>query len=176
MACSCNNSYYNLPCCCPTEPVITTTTTACPDGTICEEVMQSDCIVYNGYDLACYGIAPGTNLTTILQTLILLLPGCTTTTTTPVTTTTTIFSSESICLRHSTVNCAAACSASCTTYYMSSQCHTYFLTHNASHMLGCYIYLDAGLTQPAPVGFYSYDQMCIILGHLPGEVTGVTNC
>jgi hypothetical protein len=176
MACSCNNSYYNLPCCCPTEPLITTTTTLCPDGTICEEVLQSDCIIYNGYDLGCYGIAPGSSLTTILQTLILLLPGCSTTTTEPPVSTTTIFSSQPICLRYSTTSCATACISECTNYYLSSSCYTAFVTHNAFNMLNCYIYLDAGLTQPAPLGFYSYDQMCIILGHVPGEITGVTNC
>lgn len=76
MACSCNNSYYNLPCCCPTEPATTTTTTLCPDGTICEEVIQSDCVIYNGFDLSCYGIEQGVSLTSILQTLLDLLPGC----------------------------------------------------------------------------------------------------
>lgn len=174
MSCNCNNSYYNLPCCCPTEPLITTTTTSCPDGTICDEVMQSDCIIYNGYDLGCYGIAPGSSLTTILQTLILLLPGCSTTTTEPVSTTT-IFSSQPICLRYSTVNCAGACDADCTTHYLSSGCYTAFVTHNATNMLGCKIYLDSGLTQSAPGGYYSYDLMCIYVNS-GGEVTGITNC
>jgi len=77
MACSCNNSYYNLPCCCPTEPTTTTTTTLCPDGTICEEVIQSDCVIYNGFDLSCYGIKQGDSLTNILEILLDLLPECT---------------------------------------------------------------------------------------------------
>jgi hypothetical protein len=76
MACSCNNSYYSLPCCCPPEPITTTTTTLCPDGTICEEVIQSDCVIYNGFDLSCYGIEQGDSLTSILETLLDLLPGC----------------------------------------------------------------------------------------------------
>lgn len=76
MACSCNNSYYNLPCCCPTVPATTTTTTLCPDGTICEQVIESDCVLYTGFDLACYGILQGTNLTSVIQTLLNLLPDC----------------------------------------------------------------------------------------------------
>jgi hypothetical protein len=76
MSCSCNNSYYNLPCCCPTTPATTTTTTICVGGTVCDEVYTSDCVTYNGFDLACYGILKGSNLTTIVQTLIGLLPAC----------------------------------------------------------------------------------------------------
>jgi hypothetical protein len=48
----------------------------CIDGTICEEMVVSDCVIYNGFDLACYGVLKGSNLTTILQTLINLLPAC----------------------------------------------------------------------------------------------------
>lgn len=175
MACSCNNSYYNLPCCCPTEIITTTTTIPC-EGTICEEAVQSDCIIYTGYDLGCYGIAPGTSLTVILETLIGLIPGCTTTTTQPVSTTTAAPTSHAICLKYSTVNCGTACAAECSTYYVSSTCYTAFTSHDAFNMLDCFIYLDAAMTLPAPLGFYSYDLMCIILGHVPGEITGVTNC
>lgn len=76
MSCSCNNSYYNLPCCCPTTPTTTTTTTLCPGGTICEEAILSDCVIYNGFDLACYGILKGSSLTTIVEKLTTLIPNC----------------------------------------------------------------------------------------------------
>jgi hypothetical protein len=76
MACSCNNSYYNLPCCCPTVPPTTTTTTLCPDGTVCEEVIESDCVLYTGFELACYGISQGSTLTEIIEELLDLLPEC----------------------------------------------------------------------------------------------------
>lgn len=84
MACGCNNSYYNLPCCCPPARVgttTTTTTTLCPDAIICEEAYQSDCIIYNGPDLACYGIKTGDSVTDILNIIIAQLNPCTTTTT-----------------------------------------------------------------------------------------------
>jgi len=76
MACSCNNSYYNLPYYCPTVPLTTTTTTLCPDGTVCEEVIESDCVLYTGFELACYGISQGSTLTEIIEELLDLLPDC----------------------------------------------------------------------------------------------------
>ena len=88
MACGCNNSYYNLPCCCPPAKVgttTTTTTTLCPDAIICEEAYQSDCIIYNGPDLTCYGITSGSTVTEILNIIIAQLDPCTTTTTTTTT-------------------------------------------------------------------------------------------
>jgi len=88
MACGCNNSYYNLPCCCPPARVgttTTTTTTLCPDAIPCEEAYQSDCIIYNGPDLTCYGITSGSTVTQILNIIIAQLDPCTTTTTTTTT-------------------------------------------------------------------------------------------
>jgi hypothetical protein len=113
MSCACNNSYYNLPCCCPTGEQTTYTTTQCANGEPCEEAYSSDCIIYSGTSssgsgssgsgsgstsgsgsgstAACYGITPGTSMTQIIQLLISQLPQCTTTTTiAPTTSTTTI--------------------------------------------------------------------------------------
>jgi len=91
MSCSCNNSYYNLPCCCPPVPVgptTTTTTTVCPDAIPCEEAYQSDCIIYNGPDITCYGIKTGDSVTDIINIIIAQLNPCTTTTTSTTSTTT----------------------------------------------------------------------------------------
>ena len=88
MSCSCNSSYYNLPCCCPpakTGTTTTSTTTLCPDAIPCEEAYQSDCIIYNGPDLTCYGIQTGYSVTQILNIIIAQLDPCTTTTTTTTT-------------------------------------------------------------------------------------------
>jgi len=63
----------------------TTTTTLCPDAIICEEAYQSDCIIYNGPDLTCYGITSGSTVTQILNIIIAQLDPCTTTTTTTTT-------------------------------------------------------------------------------------------
>ena len=90
MACSCNNWYYNLPCCCPTsDPTTSTTTTQCLNGEPCEESFSSDCVVFQGEGALCYNIAPGQSITDIIKILIDQLPQCTTTTTSTTTTTTT---------------------------------------------------------------------------------------
>jgi hypothetical protein len=95
MSCGCNNSYYNLPCCCPQGPTTTTTTTLCPDAIPCEESYQSDCIIYNGPDITCYGIKTGDSVTDILNIIISQLNPCTTTTTSTTTTSTTTTSTTS---------------------------------------------------------------------------------
>ena len=92
MSCGCNNSYYNLPCCCPPVPVgttTTTTTTQCPNAIPCDEAYESDCIIYNGPNIPCYGIKTGDSVTDIINIIISQLNPCTTTTTTTSTTTTT---------------------------------------------------------------------------------------
>ena len=91
MSCSCNNSYYNLPCCCPTgDPTTTHTTTQCLNGEPCEEAYSSDCVIYTE-NVPCYGISVGSTITEIIQILIAQLPQCTTTTTlAPTTSTTTL--------------------------------------------------------------------------------------
>ena len=76
MSCNCNNSYQNLPCCCPTGTTTTSTTTVCPDAIPCDEVVESDCVVYNGPKLECYGINSGDSVTDILEILIAHLPAC----------------------------------------------------------------------------------------------------
>ncbi len=89
MSCSCNNYTYGLPCCCP-SPVVgtttTTTTTTCEGAEPCDAAYQSDCVIYTGDDLECYGILSGMTVTEIIEILIALLPQCTTTTTTTTTT------------------------------------------------------------------------------------------
>lgn len=98
MSCSCNNSYYNLPCCCPTgDPTTSTTTTQCLNGEPCEEAYSSDCVTYVGTGLSCYGIVQGQNVTEIIQLLINQLPQCTTTTTAAPGTTTTTTTPPSYC-------------------------------------------------------------------------------
>jgi hypothetical protein len=57
----------------------------CPDAILCEEAYQSDCIIYNGPDLTCYGITSGSTVTQILNIIIAQLNPCTTTTTTTTT-------------------------------------------------------------------------------------------
>lgn len=54
--------------------------------TNCLTVYTTDCVIYNGSDLLCYGIEPGFSLTqVILKLLALIFPVCITTSTTTTT-------------------------------------------------------------------------------------------
>lgn len=80
MSCNCQST----PCCCPNWTT-TTTTYSCEDGSICDIVYSTDCVIYNGEEIVfedCLTISPGDTYTTILQNIISNLAECTTTTTT----------------------------------------------------------------------------------------------
>lgn len=83
MTYSCN-SCFNYPCCCSQTITTstTTTTTTCVGGEPCDEAYLSDCVIYSGVDLECYGVTSGMSITEIIEMLIGQLPACTTTTTT----------------------------------------------------------------------------------------------
>ena len=79
MSCNCQST----PCCCPNWTT-TTTTYSCEDGSICDIVYSTDCVIYNGEEMVfedCLTISPGDTYTTILQNIISNLAECTTTTT-----------------------------------------------------------------------------------------------
>lgn len=92
-SCGCYCSCGDDPCGCQqfvcNDCTTTSTTTAIPCiGEKCDELYLCDCIIYNGPDLACYGVFNGDNLCKILQIAASNLPSCappvppTTTTTT----------------------------------------------------------------------------------------------
>ena len=87
MTYSCN-SCFNYPCCCSQTITTSTTstTTTCVGGEPCDIAITSDCTIYHGPDLPCYGITTGMTLSEIIQVTLGLLntyyPGCTTTTST----------------------------------------------------------------------------------------------
>jgi len=96
MACNCGYVDYHIPSCPQWKQIqlstttTTYTTTQCPDFDPCEEKITSDCVVYMGEDLECFGIYTGDSATTIIGHILeQLLPNCTTTSTTTSTTTTT---------------------------------------------------------------------------------------
>lgn len=95
MSCCCSHivTRWN-PCCCqpgPTTTSSTTTTTLCPNGELCDEVVDPRCIIYNGPDIPCYGIETGDSAADILDIIIsyFICPTTTTTTLVPTTTSTT---------------------------------------------------------------------------------------
>jgi hypothetical protein len=92
-SCGCSCSCGDDPCGCQqvvcTSCTTTTTTTSAPCiGEKCDELYDCACIIYNGPNLACYGIYKGDNLCKILQIAASNLPSCTPPV--PTTTTTTL--------------------------------------------------------------------------------------
>lgn len=58
----------------------------CPPAPVCDDVYLSECVIYNGPEISCAGIIPGTPVNVILQDLLQQLSQyCTTTTTTTTT-------------------------------------------------------------------------------------------
>lgn len=89
-SCGCSGNCSDDPCDCQSQPclecaaVVTTTTVPCI-GEKCDEIYDCKCIIYNGPDLACYGVYTGDNLCRILEIAASnLVAGCATTTTTTI--------------------------------------------------------------------------------------------
>lgn len=54
----------------------------CSEGTPCQTIYNSSCVIYTGTCLECYGIQAGDTLTTVIDKLLeFVYPQCTTTTT-----------------------------------------------------------------------------------------------
>ena len=180
MGCLCNNLDDLLKTCscgcnvCTTTTVPTTTTTTCI-GEPCDEIIDPNCIIYNGPEIPCWGIQTGDSAADILDIIIgLLCPDTTTTTTSPV-------PQEllPLTLKYSNVSLGDACGQTTTaTYYAYTTCHNYIVTNNAFNVLGCIIYEDAAGIQPALNGFYiTPTTLCLIVGNYNnGIISGVTVC
>ena len=89
-SCGCAGNCSDDPCDCQSQPcpqcaaVVTTTMPPCI-GEKCDELYDCKCIIYNGPDLACYGIYNGDNLCKVLEVAAYgIAPGCAPTTTTTV--------------------------------------------------------------------------------------------
>jgi hypothetical protein len=83
MSCNCNNPWHY-----PWCPSFLAPADPCPDGPSCDEQISSDCVIYTGPDLECYGITTGMTVTEILLLILQHInPQCTTTTSTTTTTT-----------------------------------------------------------------------------------------
>jgi hypothetical protein len=84
MSCSCNAKYDNkVPCCCSTGKPVLCTTTKCPDAQVCNETIESDCVIYNGDGCEAIGIEDGMIVTDVIDIFLDILNLlCTTTTTT----------------------------------------------------------------------------------------------
>lgn len=98
--CSTCSSYIK-----PGAPCVT-----CQNGTQCEDVYYSSCVIYNKDCLTCFGINAGDSLTTLLEKLLAyVFPECHATTTTSTSTSTT-----------STTTCN--CTDTTTEYVLCDEC------------------------------------------------------
>lgn len=89
MACNCGNKYHQ-PGCIEFLQSAPYCTNPCDDPTPCDQIISTDCVIYTGPDVPCYGLVTGMSLTEVLNILFqIAYPQCTTTTTTSTTTTTT---------------------------------------------------------------------------------------
>ena len=89
-SCNCNNPWHDK--WCPSF-IPNTPAALCPGqepcvGEICEEKISTDCVLYTGPDVPCYGITNGMTVTEILLLILQHInPQCTTTSSTTTTTT-----------------------------------------------------------------------------------------
>lgn len=116
-SCGCYCNCGDDPCGCQAEIctncTTTSTTTMAPCiGEQCDELYDCSCIIYNGPDLACYGIYNGDNLCKILYIAASNVPACSTTTVPPTTTTTTcaclgyqVIANKGLAVSYSYVKC-----------------------------------------------------------------------
>lgn len=79
MSCNCGNPWHDKWC----PSFIPPPAELCPDGEPCEEQVSTDCVIYTGPDIDCYGITTGMTVTQVLGILYdIIYPNCNTTTTT----------------------------------------------------------------------------------------------
>ena len=92
-SCNCNNPWHDEWC-----PSFLPPAQPCSGGEACEEQVSTDCIIYTGPNIPCYGVTTGMTITEVLDILYqALYPTCITTTLTPPTTTTTTLAPCTIC-------------------------------------------------------------------------------
>ena len=83
MSCNCNNNCHDKWC----PQYLQAVTTPC-DEPGCDQQLTTDCVIYTGPDLPCYGLTTGMQLTEILLNILYTLhPECNPNTTTSTTTT-----------------------------------------------------------------------------------------
>jgi hypothetical protein len=78
MSCNCGNPWHDKWC-----PEFLQPAQACPAGPECDEETSTDCVLYTGPDLPCFGITHGMTITQVIAILYnYIYPNCNTTTTT----------------------------------------------------------------------------------------------
>lgn len=81
MSCNCGNPWHDKWC-----PEFLQPAEACPAGPKCDEETSTDCVLYTGPNLPCFGITNGMTITQVIAILYnYIYPNCNTTTTTSTT-------------------------------------------------------------------------------------------
>lgn len=71
MACNCSAKYDNkVPCCCSQGSPLVCTTTTCADAQICNQTVESDCVIYTGPNISCSGITTGMTVTEVMDIIL----------------------------------------------------------------------------------------------------------
>jgi len=71
MSCNCSAKYDNkVPCCCSQGSPLVCTTTTCADAQICDQTVESDCVIYTGPNISCSGVITGMTVTQVINIIL----------------------------------------------------------------------------------------------------------
>jgi hypothetical protein len=71
MACNCGAKYDNkVPCCCSQGSPLVCTTTTCADAQICNQTIESNCVIYTGPNIECSGVTTGMTVTQVMDIIL----------------------------------------------------------------------------------------------------------
>lgn len=71
MSCNCNSKYDNkVPCCCSQGTPLVCSTTTCVDYQICDQTIESDCVIYTGPNIQCSGVTSGMTVTEVMDIIL----------------------------------------------------------------------------------------------------------
>jgi len=71
MSCNCSAKYDNkVPCCCSQGSPLVCTTTTCADAQICNQTIESNCVIYTGPNIECSGVTTGMTVTEVMDIIL----------------------------------------------------------------------------------------------------------
>jgi len=71
MSCNCGAKNNNkVPCCCSQGSPLVCTTTTCADAQVCNQTVESDCVIYTGPNISCSGITTGMTVTEVIDIIL----------------------------------------------------------------------------------------------------------
>jgi len=71
MSCNCGAKHNNkVPCCCSQGTPLVCTTTTCASAQVCNQTVESDCVIYTGPNISCAGVTTGMTVTQVLNNIL----------------------------------------------------------------------------------------------------------